>query len=114
MGFDRHGRRFPAGLEMAEGNGQRHDSILEVHLPFFAVLEDSRMVWIGQRGNADKMSRLRANGIARLGRTNFENFAVISKTDIRGSGYLGCCRRQRFARSFLRLWIIRVKARGCG
>ena len=81
MGFDRHGRRFPAGLEMADGNDQRHDSILEVHLPFFAVLEDSRVVWIGQRGNADKMSRLRANGIARLGRTNFENFAVISKTD---------------------------------
>ena len=28
---------------------------------------------------------------------------------LKGSGYLGCCQRQRFARSFLRLWIIRVK-----
>lgn len=30
---------------------------------------------------------------------------------LKGSGYLGCCQRQRFARSFLRLWIIWVKAR---
>jgi hypothetical protein len=28
---------------------------------------------------------------------------------LKGSGYLGCCQRQRFARSFLRLWIIWVK-----
>ena len=26
---------------------------------------------------------------------------------LKGSGYLGCCQRQRFARSFLRLWIVR-------
>ncbi|RMV97045.1 hypothetical protein ALP01_200505 [Pseudomonas caricapapayae] len=30
---------------------------------------------------------------------------------LKGSGYLGYCQRQRFARSFLRLWIIRVKDR---
>jgi len=30
---------------------------------------------------------------------------------LKGSGYLGCCQRQRFARSFPRLWVIRVKAR---
>ena len=30
---------------------------------------------------------------------------------LKGSGYLGCCQRQRFARPFLRLWRIRVKAR---
>lgn len=29
---------------------------------------------------------------------------------LKGSGYLGCCQRQRFARSFLHLWIIRIKA----
>ena len=30
---------------------------------------------------------------------------------LEGSVYLGCCQRQRFAQSFLRLWIIRAKAR---
>lgn len=30
---------------------------------------------------------------------------------LKGPGYLGCCQRQRFARSFLGQWIIRIRAR---
>ena len=33
---------------------------------------------------------------------------------LKGSGYLGCCQRERFAPSFLRLWIIWVKVRFFG